>query len=74
MQREQVTVRVIAFRRAGTTVTRCAEVGADLQCAIRQRPWIGAARAGGELVAIHGGVIDERTLALQIDEILARSR
>jgi thiol-disulfide isomerase/thioredoxin len=30
--------------------------------------------AGGELVYLHPGVIDERTLALQIDEILARSR
>jgi thiol-disulfide isomerase/thioredoxin len=30
--------------------------------------------AGGELVAIERVVIDERTLALQIDEILARSR
>lgn len=29
--------------------------------------------AGGELVSMHPGVIDERTLALQIDEILARS-
>jgi cytochrome c biogenesis protein CcmG/thiol:disulfide interchange protein DsbE len=29
--------------------------------------------AGGELVYLHPGVIDERTLALQIDEILARS-
>lgn len=29
--------------------------------------------AGGELVWLHPGVIDERTLALQIDEILARS-
>jgi thiol-disulfide isomerase/thioredoxin len=28
---------------------------------------------GGELVQLHSGVIDERTLALQIDEILARS-
>lgn len=28
--------------------------------------------SGGELVALHTGVIDERTLALQIDEILAR--
>ena len=27
---------------------------------------------GGELVTIHIGVIDERTLALQIDEIRAR--
>lgn len=27
---------------------------------------------GGELVTLHTGVIDERTLALQIDEILAR--
>ena len=27
----------------------------------------------GELVQLHSGVIDERTLALQIDEILARS-
>ena len=27
---------------------------------------------GGELVRIHSGVIDERTLALQIDEIKAR--
>ncbi len=27
---------------------------------------------GGELVNLHAGVIDERTLALQIDEILAR--
>jgi len=30
--------------------------------------------AGGELVTFHPAVIDERTLALQIDEILARSR
>ncbi|MDX1450338.1 MAG: thioredoxin domain-containing protein [Acidimicrobiia bacterium] len=30
--------------------------------------------AGGELVGFHPAVIDERTLALQIDEILARSR
>jgi len=29
--------------------------------------------AGGDLVYLHPGVIDERTLALQIDEILARS-
>jgi cytochrome c biogenesis protein CcmG/thiol:disulfide interchange protein DsbE len=29
--------------------------------------------AGGELVYLHHGVIDERTLALQIDEIRARS-
>ena len=29
--------------------------------------------AGGELVYWHPGVIDERTLALQIDEIVARS-
>lgn len=29
--------------------------------------------AGGELVEVHTGVIDERTLALQIDEIIARS-
>ena len=28
--------------------------------------------ANGELVELHSGVIDERTLALQIDEILAR--
>jgi cytochrome c biogenesis protein CcmG/thiol:disulfide interchange protein DsbE len=28
--------------------------------------------AGGELVELHSGVIDERTLALQIDEILSR--
>jgi len=28
--------------------------------------------AGGELVELHFGVIDERTLALQIDELLAR--
>ena len=28
---------------------------------------------GGELVYAHTGVIDERTLALQIDELLARS-
>ncbi|MDJ0953086.1 MAG: thioredoxin domain-containing protein [Acidimicrobiia bacterium] len=28
--------------------------------------------AGGELVNLHNGVIDERTLALQIDEIKAR--
>lgn len=28
--------------------------------------------AGGELVTLHTGVIDERTLALQIDEIRAR--
>lgn len=27
---------------------------------------------GGELVTVHSGVIDERTLALQIDEILGR--
>ena len=27
---------------------------------------------GGELVTLHTGVIDERTLALQIDEILSR--
>jgi cytochrome c biogenesis protein CcmG, thiol:disulfide interchange protein DsbE len=27
---------------------------------------------GGDLVNLHSGVIDERTLALQIDEILAR--
>jgi len=27
---------------------------------------------GGELVTLHSGVIDERTLALQIDEILGR--
>lgn len=27
---------------------------------------------GGELVTLHAGVIDERTLALQIDELLAR--
>ena len=27
---------------------------------------------GGELVTLHSGVIDERTLALQIDELLAR--
>lgn len=27
---------------------------------------------GGELVKLHSGVIDERTLALQIDEILSR--
>ncbi|MEA2000671.1 MAG: thioredoxin domain-containing protein, partial [Actinomycetota bacterium] len=27
---------------------------------------------GGELVNLHSGVIDERTLALQIDEILSR--
>lgn len=27
---------------------------------------------GGELVFLHNGVIDERTLALQIDELLAR--
>lgn len=27
---------------------------------------------GGELITLHTGVIDERTLALQIDEILAR--
>jgi thiol-disulfide isomerase/thioredoxin len=30
--------------------------------------------AGGELVAMHPAVIDERTLVLQIDEIIARSR
>lgn len=30
--------------------------------------------AGGELVDLHPAVIDERTLALQIDEILKRSR
>ncbi len=29
--------------------------------------------AGGELIALHSGVIDERTLALQIDEIVSRS-
>jgi cytochrome c biogenesis protein CcmG/thiol:disulfide interchange protein DsbE len=29
---------------------------------------------GGELVAMHSGVIDERTLALQIDEITAGTR
>ncbi len=29
--------------------------------------------AGGELFALHTGVLDERTLALQIDELLARS-
>ena len=29
--------------------------------------------AGGELVELHSGVLDERTLALQIDEIIARS-
>lgn len=29
--------------------------------------------AGGELISLHPGVIDERTLALQIDEIVARS-
>lgn len=28
-------------------------------------------RPGGELSALHSGVIDERTLALQIDELLA---
>jgi thiol-disulfide isomerase/thioredoxin len=28
--------------------------------------------AGGELVELHTGVLDERTLALQIDELLAR--
>lgn len=28
---------------------------------------------GGELVRLHTGVIDERTLALEIDEIMARS-
>jgi len=28
---------------------------------------------GGELVTLHVGVIDERTLALQLDEILARA-
>jgi thiol-disulfide isomerase/thioredoxin len=28
--------------------------------------------AGGELVALHSGVIDERTLALQLDEISSR--
>jgi hypothetical protein len=28
--------------------------------------------AGGEQVAVHYGAIDERTIALQIDEILAR--
>lgn len=28
--------------------------------------------AGGELVELHSGVIDERTLALQIDEVLSR--
>ena len=28
--------------------------------------------SGGELVALHNGVIDERTLALQIDELLRR--
>ncbi len=28
--------------------------------------------AGGELVETHNGIIDERTLALQIDELLAR--
>ena len=27
---------------------------------------------GGDLVALHTGIIDERTLALQIDELLAR--
>ncbi len=27
---------------------------------------------GGELVHLHNGVIDERTLALQIDELLSR--
>ena len=30
--------------------------------------------AGGQLVAVHPAVIDERTLVLQIDEILGRSR
>jgi cytochrome c biogenesis protein CcmG/thiol:disulfide interchange protein DsbE len=29
--------------------------------------------AGGELVRLHTGVIDERTLALEIDEIITRS-
>ena len=29
--------------------------------------------AGGELIQLHTGVLDERTLALQIDELLARS-
>jgi thiol-disulfide isomerase/thioredoxin len=29
--------------------------------------------AGGELVRLHTGVIDERTLALEIDEIIAQS-
>ena len=28
--------------------------------------------AGGELVSVHSGVIDERTLALNIDEVLRR--
>ena len=28
---------------------------------------------GGELLTLHAGVIDERTLALQLDEILARA-
>jgi cytochrome c biogenesis protein CcmG/thiol:disulfide interchange protein DsbE len=30
-------------------------------------------RPGGELSLLHNGVIDERTLALQIDELLAES-
>lgn len=29
--------------------------------------------SGGELVRLHSGVLDERTLALEIDEILART-
>jgi thiol-disulfide isomerase/thioredoxin len=59
----------------GAAITQLHDPGGDIPVALggsRGVPLTFFYASGGELVTLHSGVIDERTLALEIDEIVRR--
>ncbi len=60
----------------GAAITQLHDPGGDIPVALggsRGVPLTFFYGPGGELVSLHTGVLDERTLALEIDEILRRA-